>query len=406
MMLMDNFLPRRGLKNDEHIKPSKTAAAHTEQNYRPPKTDDLGEVQGSHLQAPKHRRSFKEWLKSITKKQWIIIGIVAGLLLIGGAVGAYFLLKDDKKPVVQEQKQEEPAPEPEPTTVASNLTGLQVDKSVNDRPVTAIMIENSLDARPQAGLLGAGVVFEAIAEGGITRFVTLFQDSEPDYIGPVRSVRPYYIQWALGFDAAIAHAGGSAEGLNMIKSLGVKDLNHNSSYFWRVNNRTAPHNLYTSMQKLREYEAQKGYGKANYTPLLRKSVEAPSTAPVGTNIDFNISSSNYKVHYDYDAAGNTYKRSEGGKPHTDERSGAQLAPKVVVALIMPQGKNGIYTTYGVIGSGQAVIFQDGTVSEVTWKKDSNTANFTFTDASGNPFQLTPGQTWFTALGGRDRVTYQ
>lgn len=402
-MLMDNFLPRRGPKNDEHIKPSTTAAAHTEQNYRPPEVDDLGEVQGSHLQAPKHRRSFKEWLKSITKKQWIIIGIVAGVLLIGGAVGAYFLLKDDKKPVVQ--KQEEPAPEPEPTTVPSNLTGLQVEKSVNDRPVTAVMIENSMDARPQSGLLGAGVVFEAVAEGGITRFVALFQDSEPDYIGPVRSVRPYYIQWALGFDAAIAHAGGSAEALNMIKSLGVKDLNHNSSYFWRVNNRTAPHNLYTSMAKLREYEASKGYGKANYTPLPRKAQETPAATPTASKIDFNISSSNFNVHYDYDPATNTYKRSEGGKPHTDERSGTQLAPKVVVALILPQGKNGIYSTYGVIGSGQVVIFQDGTMQEGTWKKDSNNANFTFTDASGAPIQLIPGQTWFTALGGRDRVTF-
>lgn len=398
-------MPRRGLKHDEHIKPSKSAAAHTEANLRPPDTSDLGSVEGGHLQAPKHRRSFKEWLKSITKKQWIIISIVAGVLLIGGGTGLYFLLKDNKQPVVEQQAEPEPEPEPEPTTVASNLSGLQVDKSVNDRPVTAIMIENSLSARPQAGLLGASVIFEAIAEGGITRFLTLYQDNEPDYIGPVRSVRPYYVQWALGFDAAIAHAGGSADGINLIKSTGAKDLNHNSAYFWRVSNRTAPHNLYTSIPKLREYEAQKGFGKANYTPLPRKNQEAPAATPTATKIDLNISSSNYNAHYDYDAATNSYKRSEGGKPHTDERSGTQLAPKVVVALIMPQGKNSIYTTYGVIGSGQMVIFQDGTVQEGTWKKDSNTANFTFADANGAPLQLIPGQTWFTALGGRDRVSF-
>ena len=401
---MDNFLPRRGLNNDEHIKPSKSAAAHSEQNFRPPENEDSGVVGGQHLHGPRPKKTFKEWLKGITKKQWIIIGIVAGVLLIAGGTGLFFLLKDDKKPVVQEQKVEEEKPAPEPTTVASNLTGLQVDKSVNDRPVTAIMIENSLDARPQAGLLNAGVVFEAVAEGGITRFVALFQDSEPDYIGPVRSVRPYYIQWALGFDAAIAHAGGSADALNLLKSTGAKDLNHNSAHFWRVSNRTAPHNLYTSIAKLREYEAQKGYGKANFTSLARKA-EQPIAVPKAGKIDFNISSSNYNVHYDYDAATNTYKRSEGGKPHTDERSGTQLAPKSVVALIMAQGKNHIYTTYGVIGSGQVVIFQDGNVIEGSWKKDSNTANFTFTDATGNPIQLVPGQTWFTALGGRDRVTF-
>lgn len=399
---MDNFSPQRGLKHDQHTKPSKSAAAHTKQNLRPPSTEDSEVVVGQHLHGPKPKKSFKEWLKGITKKQWIIFGIVAGLLLIGVGAGLYFLLKDDQRATI-EQKAELEA-EPEPTTVASNLSGLQVDKSVNDRPVTAIMIENSLDARPQAGLLGASVVFEAIAEGGITRFVALYQDTEPDYIGPVRSVRPYYIQWALGFDAAIAHAGGSAEALNLLKSTGAKDLNHNSAYFWRVNNRTAPHNLYTSMAKMREYEAQKGYGKANFTPLARKA-EQPSAVPTARTIDLNISSSNYNVHYDYDPTTNNYKRSEGGKPHTDERSGAQLSPKAVVALIMPQGKNGIYTTYGVIGSGQVVIFQDGTVQEGTWKKDSNTSNFTFTDAAGNPMQLIPGQTWFTALGGRDRVTF-
>lgn len=401
---MDNFLPRRGLKNDEHIKPSKTAAAHTEENFRPPDTNDLGEVQGSHLQTPKHRRSFKEWLKSITKKQWIIIGIVGGVLLVGGGIGLYFLLKDDTKPVVQEQKQDEPEKKVVPTTVASNLSGLQVDPSVNERPVTAVMIENSLDARPQSGLNQASVVFEAVAEGGITRFIALFQDTEPDYVGPVRSVRPYYIQWALGFDAAIAHAGGSAEALNLINTLGAKDLNHNSSYFWRVNNRAAPHNLYTSIAKLREYEAQKGYGKANFTSLARRA-EQPSATPTARKIDLNISTSNYSVHYDYDAATNTYLRSEGGKPHTDEKSGKQIAPKALVAMVLPQGKNGVYTTYGVIGSGQVVIFQDGIAQEGSWKKDSNGGNFTFADASGNPIALVPGQIWFTALGSRDKVTF-
>jgi len=352
----------------------------------------------------KPRRSFKEWLKSLTKKQWIIIGIVAGVLLIGGAVGLYFLLKDDKKPVVQEQKQEDPPKEVVPTTVASNLSGLQVEPSVNDRPVTAVMIENSLDARPQSGLFQASVVFEAVAEGGITRFMALFQDTAPDYIGPVRSVRPYYVQWAVGFDAAIAHAGGSPDGINMINSTGAKDLNHNSDYFWRVDNRSAPHNLYTSMAKLNEYEAKKGYGKANFTSLVRRP-EQPAATPTAGKIDLNISSSNYNVHYDYDAANNRYLRSEGGKPHTDERTGAQIQPKAVVALIIPQGKNGVYTTYSVVGSGQVVIFQDGVAQEGTWKKDSNNANFTFTDASGNPIGLVAGQTWFTALGSRDKVTF-
>jgi hypothetical protein len=389
-------------RNPDENKPPKPATEETEEDLQP-EPKDSGASTGKHLKAPKQKKSFKEWLQSRTKKQWIIFGVVTGLVLIGVGVGIYFFTKDEPAPKQQTQK-EEPEPAPQSTLVPSNLTGLPVEPSVNDRPVTGIMIENSMDARPQSGINEAGVVFEAVAEGGITRFLTLFQDTAPGYIGPVRSVRPYYIQWAMGFDAAIAHAGGSAEALANMKSWGAKDLNHNSNYFWRVNSRAAPHNLYTSMAKLNEYEAQKGYGKAVFTSLPRKA-EAPSAAPTAKTIDFNISSANFNSHFDYDATSNNYKRSEGGKPHTDEKSGNQITPKVVVALIMAQGKNGIYTTYGTIGSGQMFVFQDGNVQQGTWKKDGNSSNFVLTDQNGAELKLNQGQTWFTVLGGADRITY-
>jgi hypothetical protein len=328
--------------------------------------------------------------------------VVSGLI-----IGGHFLFftKSAPVPVVSIIKQE-PKPEPKPTTVASLLSGLQVDPSVNQRPITGIMIENSMDARPQSGLNKADVVFEAVAEGGITRYLTLFLDNEPDYIGPVRSVRPYYIQWALGFDAAIAHVGGSPDGLADMKTWHAKDLDQfaGAAYFWRISERAAPHNMYTSMAKLHEYEAKKGYGASSFTSLSRKA-EQPSASPSARSINFTISSATYSTHYDYDPATNSYKRTLAGVPHKDQRSGEQLSPKVLVALILPQGLNGKYTTYQTIGSGQVFIFQDGIVSTGTWKKDSNNANFSFTDGNGAEIKLNPGQTWFTALGGADRVTY-
>lgn len=356
---------------------------------------------------PKKKRSLSQWFKDLSGKQKLLLTGLAVVVTSGAIVGSYFLFfaQSSPPPKVAIPNKQEPKEEPKPTTVASNLTGLQVDPSINERPVSAVMIENSTDARPQGGLHQAGVVFEAIAEGGITRFVALFQDTEPDYVGPVRSARPYYLQWMLGFDATYAHAGGSAEALNLIKQWHVKDLPHHNSYFWRVNSRAAPHNLYTSIAKQREYAAQKGFGKSNFTPLARKTAEQPSPTPNAKTINFNISSANFNVKYDYDPSTNNYRRSEGGKPHTEEKSGSQLTPKVVVALIMPQGKNGIYYTYQTIGSGQAFIFQDGLVTTGTWKKDNNNANFVFTDASGAEIKLNPGQTWFTALGGADRVSY-
>ena len=152
---------------------------------------------------------------------------------------------------------------PKPTTEASNLTGLKVPIGTNKRPVTAVMIENSPDARPQSGLRDAGVVFEAVAEGGITRFLALFQDTKPDYVGPVRSARPYYVRWMLGFDANYAHAGGSGKALAMIRELNVRDIDHgaNGSRFDRVSSRYAPHNLYTSIDRLLAAGKERGYGR-------------------------------------------------------------------------------------------------------------------------------------------------
>jgi hypothetical protein len=104
------------------------------------------------------------------------------------------------------------------------------------------MIENSPDARPQSGLQDAGVVVEAIAEGGITRFLTLFQESQPQYIGPVRSLRPYYIDFAAPFQAGIAHVGGSPEALSRVRNGSYRDLDQffNSAYFSRISARPAP----------------------------------------------------------------------------------------------------------------------------------------------------------------------
>lgn len=337
--------------------------------------------------------------------------IVAVVLFIGGTVtGVYlgFFQKEAPKTVtVQPQPQANPEP-PKPTTEASMLTGVQVPIGTNQTPVTGIMIENSPDARPQSGLNAAGVVFEAIAEGGITRFLTLFQESQPDYVGPVRSVRPYYIRWARGFDAAIAHVGGSAEALQMIRSPGYKDLDQffNPGPYWRIPQRYAPHNMYTSVPKLLELEKSKGFTSSNFVGFPRKA-EKPTATPTAKSIDLSISSPLYYAHYDYDASTNSYKRSEGGKPHIDEKSGAQLSPKVVIAIVLQQGvdADGIHTTYNVFGNGKAYIFQDGTVSEGTWSKENETSQIRFGDANGSPLALNAGQTWITAVGNQNYVKF-
>ncbi len=353
------------------------------------------------LAAPK---KFHWWLKSLSRKQLIAVAVVAVLLIIGAILGGRALLQKD--PVIENQSVVEPKPEPPPpTTIASRMTGVEIPIELNNLPSTGVMIENSPDARPQAGLSEANIVYEAIAEGGITRFLALYQESQPARIGPVRSVRPYYLDFLVPYDAAIAHAGGSAVGLAQIRNEGIKDIDHgaNGSTFERASNRFAPHNLYTSRAKLLEAQNRRGYTTSTYTGLARKTADTPIATPNAKAMDFTISSFLYNPHFDYDQATNSYKRSEGGKPHVDERSGAQISPKVVVALVMSHSYAGIYSQYGVNGSGVAYIFQDGTVIQGTWSKADRKSQLVLKDPAGAVLPLNPGQTWISLVAGTDRV---
>ncbi|MEI7632420.1 MAG: DUF3048 domain-containing protein [bacterium] len=350
------------------------------------------------------------WWKRLSKKKRLIILIPTVTLLIGGVILAYFMTK--KEPVIVKVT---PAPivekivePPKPTTEASKLTGTQVAFDLNKRGVTAIMIENSMDARPQSGLLTAGIVHEAIAEGGITRFLALFQEAQPDYIGPVRSARPYYIDWLMPYSPTYAHAGGSPEALSMITSLGIKDMNEfvNSGAYQRVSNRFAPHNLYTTMANLDAIRTKNNWGNPDFVGLLRKA-DAPAKLTTATSIDFKISSALYNVHYDYNLTTNSYNRSEGGKPHIDERSSTQLSPKVVIAMVVPYSihPDGVHSKYQTIGSGQAYIYQDGIMQNATWSKPTQSSQISFKDAAGQPIGLNTGQTWITAVGLASMVTF-
>ena len=346
------------------------------------------------------------------KKRLIIIASIALILVVAAGASSYLWLQHYKPTIIQAVLPKKKYQPPQPTTVPSTLTGLLVDPSVNDRTVTGVMIENSIDARPQSGLDQAGVVFEAIAEGGITRFLALFQDTQPNYIGPVRSARAYYIQWLLGFDAAYAHVGGSPEALQAITSWHVKDLNqfYNAGAYQRISTRLAPHNVYTSIAQLNDLEASKGFGKSNFTGFLRKK-EAPSKAPNATSINVAFSGGYYNTHYDYDPATNSYKRSEGGAAHMElnkDGSQVQIKPKVIVALAMPYSleADGYHSQYQTIGTGRMFVFQDGNVGIGTWSKANNNAQFTFADANGHPFPLNPGQTWVAVAGDPKNITYQ
>ncbi|MDB5182716.1 MAG: hypothetical protein JWO47_500 [Candidatus Saccharibacteria bacterium] len=360
----------------------------------------------------KRKFSFKPHMPH-GKKQWIIASIIAVLVLGGGSASAYFfVIKKPAKAAPVVAKVVKKAVPPKTTTEVSKLSGLSVPIGTNLGPVTAVQIENSPDARPQSGLKEASIVYEAIAEGGITRFNAIFQDTAPDYIGPIRSLRPYYIDWFLPFDASIAHVGGAPQALQDIKTLGIKDLDqfYNGGSYDRITSRYAPHNVYTSVARLNDLEKSKGFTSATYTGFLRKKDAVPTkpvTPPTAKIVDLSISSYFYNVHYDYDAAKNAYLRSEGGAPHLDLKSSTQLEPKVVVAIVMGRGidGDGEHTDYTTVGSGHMYVFQDGAVQEGTWAKDSRQAQWKFTTADGKPIAFNAGQTWISMVDSTGSVTY-
>lgn len=335
------------------------------------------------------------WFKR-HKRLVIILSIVLAVLVGTGVAAALYFL--NQKPATTTGKVSKPTPKPE-VKYYSPLTGNQVENEAATRQaVTGMMIENSPDARPQSGIKNSGVIFEAIAEGGITRFLVLYQEQKPQIIGPVRSVRLYYLDWLAAFDASIGHVGGSPTGLQEVRNGNYRDIDQffNGNSYWRATDRYAPHNVYTSFEKIDALNTSKGYLTSSFTGFSRKDSKALKT-PVATHIDVTMSSALYNSAYDYNAATNTYDRFQVGEPFTDREEG-QLSPRVVIVMKIEQRiSDGTHQEMDTIGSGTAYVFQDGDVHEVTWSKASKTEQIKFTTAEGQDFRLARGQTFISVV---------
>lgn len=340
--------------------------------------------------------------------------IAAAVLLLGGtsaAAGWYF-----SRPAPPPPPPPPPAPAaapepPKPTTKASILTGAELPIALADRPITGVMVENSPDARPQSGLSNAGVVYEALAEGGVTRFLALYQEQRPSKIGPVRSLRPYYIDWVLEHGAPIAHAGGSHDAIMSIAPLGVKSMNalNIGAPFYRARDRYAPHNLYITADGLDSLLARNGWNKPNTTaPWPRKPDEPKNPAP-HPQIRISYSYPAYAVEYRYDPATNDYVRYMAGAPHIERETGKPIRVKNVIVEYVPlsnrQAGGYTYADFPTVGSGVAIVFRDGTAVKGSWSKESKPARTIFRDAQGQEIRLNVGHTWIGIVPNDKPVIY-
>lgn len=347
------------------------------------------------IKKPRLWTRLRAWIHKHPVATYCVAG--AGLVLAAGLITLAVLYQ---KPV--EVNLSKPAvKQPSPTKYYSPLTGEQVaDEAATKQPVTAIMIENSPDARPQSGLKDAGVVYEAVAEGGITRFLTLHQQDKPQLIGPVRSVRMYYVDWLAPYNASVAHIGGSAAALNEVRNGTYRDIDQffNASSYWRATDRYAPHNVYTSFDKLDALNKARGYTESQFTGFSRTDGK-PVATPDAASVTINISGALYNTTYAYDKTSNSYSRSLAGVPHVDREKG-QITPSVVIAMHVDMSKileDGYREQITTTGNGQATIFQNGTAIAATWHKADRHSQISFTDQAGKDIPLVRGQTWIAAV---------
>jgi hypothetical protein len=331
----------------------------------------------------------------IKKHKWSILLITLSLLVAGFFIWDTYNASTGADPVMGKLKPKVIK------TVTAPIRGTQVDPAVAQNRPVAVVIENYPDARPQSGLNQADLVYETFAEGGITRFLAVFQTADYKEIGPVRSARPYFVEWAASYKAIFAHVGGSIDALNLIPKTAVLDMNqfYNANAFWRDNNRYAPHNVYTTVAKL--YQAAQGKNQPTTDSsvpsfVFKKDIET-KLRPVASafTVNFNY---DYAATWTYNPKDNYYYRSMLGVPQTDRLSKEQIKAKNVLIGysefsygINSDGKQkvDIRTT----GSGNAVIAVDGTRTSGTWRRPTSSSILRFYDANGLEVKLNPGTTW-------------
>lgn len=319
---------------------------------------------------------------------------------------------------------------PPPPPVYCPLCGeeLPAGTDLTLRPLM-VMLDNHPDARPQAGLTEACLVIEALAEGGVTRIVPVFVHGLPERLGPVRSARHYFLDLALGLDALYAHCGQSPQASVDIGRLKVADLNEFalSSYFWRDSGRSSPHNLYTSVAKLRAAAASlklRATQSSNGFAWPYRTGDAGKNwygeAGLGFELSWPYSSGRNVVSFRWQApkiapgatapaAGDIgyYERTVNGKPHIDEVSGEALRMTNVIVAYAPfwriPGDTDGRLDADLTGSGKAVVYSGGKLLTVTWRKAERTSPLVFVDAAGEQLWLPAGQTWILVVPKESQV---
>jgi hypothetical protein len=351
----------------------------------------------------------------VTSRSKLVVGIVVAVLVIGGAAIGLAVASggdDTSKPAATTKSTA--ATTVPPTTAAlatappvpiAPLTGLADPGGESQtRPALSVKVENTPDARPQAGIDQADVVYEEEVEGNITRFLAIFNSAIPETIGPVRSVRLQDPDIVWPIHGIFAYSGGAADPVAAINAAPVHAVDNSAAVANGVNGmerdapgqppRQSPHNLYGHGPAL----VSLGGDPKPPPPLFAYSVsgvppppDADLGAPViSTRIGFLAG---YDPTYTWDAASGTWKRSQQGQPHVVV-GGDQIAPaNVVVQFTQYEGESNGQT----VGEGDVWVFSDGRLRKGRWIRPDREQPARYVDANGLPILLHPGKTWVELL---------
>ena len=325
-------------------------------------------------------------------KALIIILVI--LVLVAGGVLAYKIMQDKEKTVVSEEENVIIAPQEEEKTV-------QIFKG-NDRPI-AVMIDNHSDAWPQAGLNQAYMVYEIIVEGGETRLMALFKGVDVERIGPVRSARHYFVDYAMENDAIYTHFGESPQASSDIKRYGVDEIDgitEDGTTFWRVKDKAAPHNAVTSMEKLIQSAKNKKYTMtSNEESVLNYVTDEVNLEDGQEAISVTIPHSDLQtVKYEYDEENKVYKRYARGEAQTDWDTDEPVTTKNIIITFCDnytlsdkenKGRQGLKN----IGEFDGYYITNGRAIRIKCIKNARDEQTEYLDMQGNEIQVNDGNTF-------------
>jgi hypothetical protein len=305
----------------------------------------------------------------------------------------------------------------EPRTEESPINGLLFTKSemeelMNRRPV-AVMINNHAAARPQSSVSSADIIYETLAESGITRYMGIFWSQGVEMVGPIRSARQYFLEWLSPYDPVYIHDGCAGtdnpltDACGNIYAYNIKDISTIGAWRWDDGVRYAPHNEYSSIDNAWEYAETRGWD--NF-PSNFESWKFKNDADLderGNAYRYKVVFHNrlnnggaYDVIWQYDKTTNTYKRWVGGKVDIDQENNTQLTSKVVIVQeieMTPAYDDKGRIIQKTIDTGDAIVLMDGKEINGTWKKTNRTDRTTFYDSDGNEIELNRGKIWIEAV---------